>query len=199
VRRQPADESRRRSEATVARAALDAPEGSGEADQIARASGASADPTGEALEVPHAGECVAQRTARPDLVDQRLERVEALADPSQVEERTEEPLAQPARPHRRPSLVEQPEQRAATLTAERLHQLQVSPGGGVEREESLQGIRLRRSDVRRSPAVHRVDVGQGAARRAGRQRRQDGLDRCRFGEATARPVPACQRLRALGG
>ena len=92
-----------------------------ERGQVARARRARADPSGQPLEVAHAGERRrAARRASVDVLDQRLDRVEALADRGGIEQRRQHPLAQAARAHRRRGLVEHPEQRAAALAAERL-------------------------------------------------------------------------------
>ena len=109
---------------------------------------ARADAAGEPLEVAHAAERVAQRRRAAGPLDQLLDRVEAPADRRGLEQRAEQPLAQPARAHRRARLVEHPEQRAAALAAERLQELEVPARRRVE----LRGSRRART----APAAREV-------------------------------------------
>src|SRR5206468_4128234 len=81
-----------------------------------------------------------ERPAQLEALHQLLYRVEPPADRGGIEQRIDEPLAQPPRAHRRGRLVEHPEERAAPLAAERLQQLEVPARRRVELEKAGRGV-----------------------------------------------------------
>src|SRR5207249_10611726 len=98
-----------------------------------RAAGGGA--AGQAVDVADPVKPVAERGAAERLADRALHGVEPAGDLRRIAERGEQPLAEEPRPHRRHGAIEDLEYGDAPgAGAERLDQLEVSPGHLVEPE-----------------------------------------------------------------
>jgi hypothetical protein len=181
------------------------PERVAEGAQLARGRPRGGGLGGEALDVAHAVERLAQRLARQRVGGERGHGVEARVDGVLLDQRGEQPLAQQARAHRRLRAIEHGQQRARAVAvgarAQRLDQLEVAARHLVERHRAAGALHRRPREVRQAAGLQLAQVAQqrtgGADGRLVGGTEAEALERV-HGEL-ARQVVARQRRIELPG
>jgi hypothetical protein len=145
------------------------PHGAGEGDEVAGPRRAQGDPPEETVEVLDAAERLAQAGSIESAEGQLLDRVEAVLDAFELDERPQDPLAQQAGAHRAPGVVEDVEEGApATAVGQALHELEVPAGHRVQDEGVVGPAGDKVRDVGEVALLGLAHVPQGGPRRADR-------------------------------
>ena len=119
-----------------------------EAAQLSRVRRAVGDAGDETLHVVDGGHVLVDLVPEGEVVHEELHRVLAFRDAAGRQQGLFDPGTEQALAHRRPGLVEDPEEGAALLpVAERFGELEVPPGGEVEFHILVVGVELDFPDV----------------------------------------------------
>ncbi len=144
-------------------------QGSGQGQDVARVGGFERDPAEQALQVQDAIQRPAQFFARDGCFYLSLDGIETGVDFRDVDRRAQQPGAQQAFAHGRNRGVDRAEQRDARIGAgsrteeERLDQLQVAHGDGIEHQAGLTLVESDAVDVAESSALGGADVIKNGA------------------------------------
>jgi hypothetical protein len=129
-----------------------------QAGQLARTHLAQGDAGGDALDVAHAAQPVAQRADA--VLDQHVERIVALHGHGALAQRVGEPLAQRAAAHSGAAGVDQREEGRRIFAAQRLRQLEVAVGERRQVQQLAGALDLQRAHVCQRLALRVLGVGE---------------------------------------